>query len=58
MKILAIDCSAKSVSAAIAFDGKLVAEGFLNIKLTHSETLMPIIEQVLNNSVGSERKRK
>lgn len=50
MKILAIDCSAKSVSAAIAFDGKLVAEGFLNIKLTHSETLMPIIEQVLNNA--------
>ena len=50
MKILAIDCSAKSVSAAIANDGKLVAEGFLNIKLTHSETLMPIIEQVLNNA--------
>ena len=50
MKILSIDCSAKSVSAAIAEDGKLIAEGFLNIKLTHSETLMPIIEQVLLNS--------
>lgn len=50
MKILAIDCSAKSVSAAIAENGKLIAEGFLNIKLTHSETLMPIIEQLLSNS--------
>ena len=50
MKILSIDCSAKSVSAAIAEDGKLIAEGFLNIKLTHSETLMPLIEQVLLNS--------
>lgn len=50
MKVLAIDCSAKSVSAAIAENGKLIAEGFLNIKLTHSETLMPIIEQTLNNA--------
>lgn len=50
MKVLAIDCSAKSVSAAIAENGKLIAEGFLNIKLTHSETLMPIIEQLLSNS--------
>ena len=50
MKVLAIDCSAKSVSAAIADNGRLIAEGFLNIKLTHSETLMPIINQVLENS--------
>ena len=50
MKVLAIDCSAKSVSVAIAEGGKLLAEGFLNIKLTHSETLMPIIEQLLSNT--------
>lgn len=50
MKVLAIDCSAKSVSAAIAENGRLIAEGFLNIKLTHSETLMPIIEQILSNT--------
>lgn len=50
MKVLAIDCSAKSVSAAIADDGRLIAEAFLNIKLTHSETLMPIIGQVLSNA--------
>ncbi len=50
MKVLAIDCSAKSVSVAIAENGKLISEGFLNIKLTHSETLMPIMEQVLGNA--------
>ncbi len=50
MRVLAIDCSAKSVSVAIAEDGKLISEGFLNIKLTHSETLMPIMEQVLSNA--------
>ena len=50
MKVLAIDCSAKSVSAAIANNGKLIAEGFLNIKLTHSETLIPIINQTLDNA--------
>lgn len=50
MRILALDCSAKSVSAAIAENGTLICEGFLNIQLTHSETLMPICEQVLSNS--------
>ncbi len=50
MKVLALDCSAKSVSAAIADDGKLIGEAFLNIQLTHSETLMPICEQVLGNA--------
>lgn len=50
MRVLALDCSAKSVSAAVAEDGKLISEGFLNIHLTHSETLMPIVEQVLCNA--------
>lgn len=49
MRVLAIDCSAKSVSAAIAEDNKLMAEAFLNIQLTHSETLMPMVEQLLIN---------
>ena len=50
MKVLALDCSAKAVSVAIADENKLIAESFLNINLTHSETLMPMIEQVLSNS--------
>ena len=50
MKILAIDCSAKAVSVALSQDNKLIAESFLNIKLTHSETLMPMVNQVLDNA--------
>ena len=50
MRILALDCSAKAVSVAIAEEGRLIGEGFLNIPLTHSETLMPLMEQVLSNT--------
>jgi len=50
MQILALDCTAKSVSAAISKDGKILGETFLNIPLTHSETLMPIVEQLLENT--------
>ena len=50
MRVLALDCSAKSVSVAIAENGKLIYEAFLNITLTHSETLMPMCEQALLNA--------
>ncbi|QAT49813.1 tRNA (adenosine(37)-N6)-threonylcarbamoyltransferase complex dimerization subunit type 1 TsaB [Caproiciproducens sp. NJN-50] len=47
MKILAIDSSAITASAALTEDGKILGEYFLNTGLTHSETLMPMIESVL-----------
>lgn len=50
MKILAIDSSAKSASVAVAEDGRLLSDSFVNIGLTHSETLMPMIDSVLNNA--------
>lgn len=50
MKILAVDSSAKSASAAVTQDEKLVAESFVNVGLTHSETLMPMIYSVLKNA--------
>lgn len=46
MKILAVESSAVSASVAIVDDGKLIAESFVNNKLTHSQTLMPMIEHV------------
>lgn len=46
LKILAVESSAVSASAAIMQDGKLLAEDFVNNKLTHSQTLMPMIEHV------------
>ena len=50
MNIFAVDTSAKAVSAAILSDGKLVTQVTLHTGLTHSETLLPICEDLLKNS--------
>ncbi len=47
MKILAVECSATPASVAIFDDEKLIASSFENVKLTHSQTLMPIIQNTL-----------
>jgi tRNA threonylcarbamoyladenosine biosynthesis protein TsaB len=46
--MLGIECTASPVSCAVFNDGKLVAENFLDIKTTHSETLMPMVEHTLS----------
>jgi len=50
MKILSIDCTAAPASCAIIDGEKLIAEFFVNIKLTHSQTLMPMIKEMLDSS--------
>lgn len=50
MKILGIDSSGMVASAAITADGVLVAEFTVNNKLTHSQTLLPMIDQVVRMS--------
>lgn len=50
MKILAVDSSSAVASAAIAEDERLICETTLNNKLTHSQTLMPIIDGVFKMS--------
>ncbi len=50
MRILAVDTSSAVASCAIVDGDKLVAEEILNNKLTHSQTLMPMIESVLKKS--------
>lgn len=50
MKILAIECSAIPASCAIFEDGRLVSSSFANVKLTHSETLVPMVESALKNA--------
>ena len=47
MKILAIDSSGTAVSAAIADDDKIIAEYSLNFKMTHSQTLMPSVDEII-----------
>ena len=50
MKILAVECSAGPASAAIIENGEILSSAFVNVKITHSETLMPMVKAVLDNS--------
>ena len=50
MKILALETSAKAVSAAVAEGGKILCAGYQDTGLTHSRTLMPIVEGILKNT--------
>lgn len=50
MKILSIDTSASVATASVTDDEKLVCEFIINTKMTHSQTLMPIIDSILKHS--------
>lgn len=50
MKILAIDSSAKAASVAITDGGRLISECYVNAALTHSRTLMPMIDNALKQA--------
>ena len=50
MKILALETSAKAVSAAVSEDGKILCSSYQDTGLTHSRTLMPIVEHILKNT--------
>ncbi len=47
MKILGIDSSARSASAAVVEDGRILSSFFINAGLTHSQTLMPMVDNAL-----------
>lgn len=47
MTILSIDSSAVAASAALTQDGSLLGEFYCNTGLTHSQTLMPMIKELL-----------
>ena len=50
MKILSVESSAVSCSVALSNNGVLIGEEFTNVKLTHSETLMPMVKNILDNT--------
>ena len=50
MKILALETSAKSVSAAVTENGAVLASAYQNRGLTHSVTLMPLIDGMLRTA--------
>ncbi|MFA7078279.1 MAG: tRNA (adenosine(37)-N6)-threonylcarbamoyltransferase complex dimerization subunit type 1 TsaB, partial [Syntrophomonas sp.] len=45
--ILAIDSSTPVAGVALLDEEKLIREEFVNYKLTHSETLMPMVDRIL-----------
>ena len=47
MKLLALDSSALTATVALAEDGVLRGEYTLNTALTHSQTLMPMVDELL-----------
>ena len=50
MKILGIDTTGQTASAALVEDEKLIAEFTLNYKLTHSQTIMPMIADIIERT--------
>ncbi len=47
MKLLSLECSATPCSVAITENEKILASAFINVKITHSQTLMPLVENML-----------
>lgn len=50
MKILCVDASTNVASCAVISEEKLMTESIVNYKLTHSKTLMPKIQEVMNDA--------
>lgn len=50
MKILAIDTSATAASVCLAVEDKILGSFYTNTALTHSQTLVPMVEQVLKTT--------
>jgi len=49
MTILAIDTSGLAASVSVAQNNKLLGEFFIDLKLTHSQTLMPMMDTLLKS---------
>lgn len=53
MNILAIDTSTKAGSLALTCNGRIISETMLNVEVTHSETLLPTIKNMLKDAAIS-----
>lgn len=50
MKLLCIDSTGKTAAAAVAEGERLLAEGFSDEGLTHSQSLLPLIDETLQKA--------
>ncbi len=52
MKILALDSSGLVASVALVEDDNLIAEYTIQYKKTHSQTLLPMLEEIRRMEIG------
>ena len=45
-----MECSAKAAGCAVCEDGHILAESYVNVPLTHSQTLLQMTENMLKNA--------
>jgi tRNA threonylcarbamoyladenosine biosynthesis protein TsaB len=50
VKILSVDAAGKSLSVAVVEDGRVLAFGGLNVGLTHSQRLLPLLQNMLDGA--------
>ena len=48
MRILAFDAAGKGLSVAVVEEGRVLAEAGLNVGLTHSQRLLPLVQSLLS----------
>ena len=53
MKILGVESSATSASVSVVENGKVIALESSNTGLTHSQTLMPMVESTLKKATAT-----
>ena len=57
MQILAIESSSLTAGAAIIKDDVVLAEYSVSFKKTHSQTLLPMIDEVVKMTSDAEREK-
>ena len=50
MKLLSIDSAGTTAAVAVTEDSRLLAEGFVDEGLTHSQTLLPLVDETLKKA--------
>lgn len=50
MKLLSIDSTGKTAAVAVTEDGRILGEGFSDEGLTHSQTLLPLVDETLKQA--------
>lgn len=48
MKILSLECSASPASVCVTENGRILSSSFINVKMTHSQTLLPMVKNSLD----------